>query len=98
MFYRSYAFLVCGAFYVNGIRADDVVYVPLPLHHSAGGVVGSGQSLFFGCTVVLRSKFSASAFWTDTIQHQCTVGQPFDLLSNHSALCFLRSFLCASSA
>ena len=65
------------------MTCDDIVYDPLPLYHTAGGMVGAGQVLLFGCTAVLRTKFSASAFWKEAIQHQCTVGlihPPFSLL------------------
>ena len=35
-------------------------------------MIGVGTSLISGSTVVLRKKFSASAFWTDCIQYKCT--------------------------
>jgi len=41
----------------------------------AGGAISSGQMLFWGCTLVLRRKFSASNFWSDCVKHQCTVSQ-----------------------
>ena len=70
-----------GASNLIGIKSGvDVVYDPLPLYHSAGGMVGVGQVLLFGCTAVLRSKFSVSAFWKEAIQHQCTVGEKCHLL------------------
>ena len=56
-----------------GVCSDDVVYVTLPLYHTNGGVLGVGQMLFRGCTVVLRRKFSASNFWPDCIKYKCTV-------------------------
>lgn len=55
------------------IRASDVLYTPLPLYHTAGGLLGIGQALLYGNTVVLRRKFSASQFWDDCKLHQCTV-------------------------
>jgi len=73
--HSRFAFFVIGASYMCDVRPDDVVYDPLPLYHSAGGMVGVGQVLLFGCTAVLRKKFSVSAFWTEVIQHQCTVAQ-----------------------
>ncbi|XP_050356091.1 long-chain fatty acid transport protein 1 [Nymphalis io] len=57
------------------LNSSDVVYDPLPLHHSAGGVLGAGQCLVLGCTVVLRKKFSASNYWTDVAKHKCTAAQ-----------------------
>jgi len=74
--HSRFAFFVIGASNMIGIKSGvDVVYDPLPLYHSAGGMVGVGQVLLFGCTAVLRNKFSVSAFWKEAIQHQCTVAQ-----------------------
>ena len=55
------------------IRPDDVVYITLPLYHTNGGILGLGQMLFQGSTVVLRRKFSASNFWPDCVKYKCTV-------------------------
>lgn len=54
---------------------DDVVYTPLPLYHSVGGMIGVGQALFFGSTVAIRPKFSASEFWNDCIKYEATSAQ-----------------------
>lgn len=40
---------------------------------SAGNIMGLGQCLLFGLTVVIRRKFSARRFWDDCIEHGCTV-------------------------
>ena len=55
------------------VRASDVLYTPLPLYHTAGCLLGIGQALLYGNTVVLRRKFSASQFWDDCKLYQCTV-------------------------
>lgn len=60
-------------FYFCGIRPDDVMYIPLPIYHTAGGIVGVGQMLLYGVTIALRTRFSASRFWTDCIKYNCTV-------------------------
>lgn len=39
----------------------------------AGNIVGAGQCLIHGMTVVIRKKFSASNFWDDCIKYNCTV-------------------------
>ncbi|XP_015124796.1 long-chain fatty acid transport protein 4 [Diachasma alloeum] len=65
----------CGVYYMLGLEQTDRVYDPLPLYHTAGGVVGVGPALCVGITVVLRRKFSASKFWADCIEHKCTVAQ-----------------------
>ena len=56
-----------------GITSRDVLYDPLPLYHTAGGIIGVGQALLWGATVVVKKKFSASRFWDDCIQYNCTV-------------------------
>ncbi|XP_048368122.1 long-chain fatty acid transport protein 4-like [Sphaerodactylus townsendi] len=57
------------------MRPDDVVYDCLPLYHAAGNIVGIGQSLLHGMTVVIRKKFSASNFWDDCVKYNCTIIQ-----------------------
>ncbi|KAK6979291.1 long-chain fatty acid transport protein 4 [Biomphalaria glabrata] len=57
------------------LKPSDVLYIPLPLYHTAGGILGAAQSLLNGTTLALRSKFSASQFWTDCIQYNCTAAQ-----------------------
>ena len=61
-----------GMFSLTGMTSDDVLYTPLPLYHSAGGVLGSGMILF-GPIVVIRRKFSVTSFWADCIKYNCTV-------------------------
>ena len=58
---------------MTNMRHEDVIYITLPLYHSAGGMTGLGQNLHFGCTAVLRKKFSVSAFWSEASRHNCTV-------------------------
>ncbi|XP_032939984.1 bile acyl-CoA synthetase [Catharus ustulatus] len=60
---------------ICGLRPDDVVYTTLPLYHSAGLLVGVGGCLDVGATCVLRSKFSASQFWSDCRRYNVTVIQ-----------------------
>uniref|UniRef100_A0A8C2V4N6 Long-chain-fatty-acid--CoA ligase n=1 Tax=Chinchilla lanigera TaxID=34839 RepID=A0A8C2V4N6_CHILA len=57
------------------MRRADVLYDCLPLYHSAGNIMGVGQCLIYGLTVVLRKKFSASRFWDDCVKYNCTVVQ-----------------------
>uniref|UniRef100_A0A1Y1LXN2 Long-chain-fatty-acid--CoA ligase n=1 Tax=Photinus pyralis TaxID=7054 RepID=A0A1Y1LXN2_PHOPY len=52
---------------------NSVIYCPMPLYHASGSVLGVGQALIWGNTVVLRKKFSASNFWSDCIQYRCNV-------------------------
>nr|AII21954.1 fatty acid transport protein 3 [Sesamia inferens] len=57
------------------LKTSDVLYDPLPLHHTAGGVLGAGLGVVIGCTVVLRKKFSASNYWSDAAKYGCTATQ-----------------------
>ena len=57
------------------VTHEDTVYTALPLYHSAGGMVGVGLMAVQGCTLVMRSKFSASRFWGDVRAHGATVTQ-----------------------
>ncbi|NXE71091.1 S27A1 protein, partial [Calcarius ornatus] len=78
------------------MRPDDVIYTCLPLYHSAGNILGVGQCLLHGLTVVIRKKFSASRFWDDCVKYRCTVRQtqafpffsPFSPLFSHHFLHF----------
>ncbi|XP_043576373.1 long-chain fatty acid transport protein 4 [Chiloscyllium plagiosum] len=62
-------------YYGFRMRTDDIVYDCLPLYHSAGNIVGIGQCLLHGLTVVIRRKFSASRFWDDCVKYRCTIVQ-----------------------
>ena len=53
-------------------RADDRVYVTLPLYHATGGLCGMGAALMAGGSIVLKKKFSASQFWDDIRAEACT--------------------------
>ncbi|XP_051548253.1 long-chain fatty acid transport protein 2-like [Myxocyprinus asiaticus] len=61
--------------FLCGVTSDDVVYVNLPLYHSAGFCLGFIGSIERGATVVLRSKFSSSQFWDDCRKYNVTVMQ-----------------------
>lgn len=60
---------------VQGWEETDVIYDPLPLYHSAGGLIGIMPALCYGMTTVMRSKFSASNYFADCVKYKCTVGQ-----------------------
>lgn len=46
-------------------RSSDRTYIPLPLYHATGGICAVGMTLTVGGCVILRKRFSASAFWED---------------------------------
>ena len=56
-------------------QPEDRLYDCLPLYHSTGGVVAVGAMLVTGGSVVIRERFSASRFWADVRDTQCTVFQ-----------------------
>jgi fatty-acyl-CoA synthase len=58
-----------------GIRPSDRMYNCLPMYHSIGGVVAVGAMLVNGGSVVLRQQFSASRFWDEVVECNCTVFQ-----------------------
>ena len=72
---------------------DDIVYCTLPLYHTNGGVLASGQMLFWGSTLALRRKFSASNFWSDCVKHQCTVRSNASLAITFIRIMTVYSFL-----
>ncbi|XP_029175797.1 long-chain fatty acid transport protein 4-like [Nylanderia fulva] len=67
--------IACGVHSMLRLRSNDRIYNSLPLYHTAGGIIGVGQTLLRGVTVVLRRRFSASKFWSDCIHYDCTVAQ-----------------------
>nr|XP_061836713.1 long-chain fatty acid transport protein 6 [Nerophis lumbriciformis] len=64
-----------GGFWAFGVTHNDVVYIPLPLYHSAASLVGIGGTIELGATCVLKKKFSASQFWSDCRKNNVTVFQ-----------------------
>ncbi|CAF99827.1 unnamed protein product, partial [Tetraodon nigroviridis] len=60
---------------IAGVRADDVIYLYLPLYHSSGFLMGLCGAIEKGATVALRRKFSASQFWNDCRKYNVTVIQ-----------------------
>lgn len=57
------------------MHPGDRLFNCLPMYHSVGGVVATGAALAGGSAVVLRERFSASAFWKDIVEERCTVFQ-----------------------
>jgi solute carrier family 27 (fatty acid transporter), member 1/4 len=55
------------------LKKSDRVYCPLPLYHTAGGVISVGQAFIMGCTVIIRNKFSASQYFPDCAKYNATV-------------------------
>ncbi|XP_072761694.1 long-chain fatty acid transport protein 4 [Anoplolepis gracilipes] len=70
-----FIFIAAAVQYVGFLRKSDRLYTPLPLYHTAGGVMAAGQALLYGHTTVIRKKFSASAYFNDCLKYKCTVAQ-----------------------
>ncbi|XP_014749433.1 PREDICTED: long-chain fatty acid transport protein 1-like [Sturnus vulgaris] len=81
-YYRIAAF----GYFAFRMRPDDVIYTCLPLYHSAGNIMGVGQCLLHGLTVVIRPKFSASRFWDDCVKHRCTFPMDFGMVPGEPGL------------
>ncbi|XP_072290619.1 long-chain fatty acid transport protein 2-like [Eucyclogobius newberryi] len=68
-----------------GRTADEVLYISLPLYHSAAfiGVLGAIE---LGSTVAIRNKFSVSNFWPDCRKYKATaivyIGETLRYLCN----------------
>jgi fatty-acyl-CoA synthase len=58
-----------------GPQREDRIYNCLPMYHSVGGVQVPGASLVSGASLVIREKFSASKFWDDIVDWDCTMFQ-----------------------
>ncbi|KAJ6669674.1 hypothetical protein lerEdw1_000223 [Lerista edwardsae] len=58
-----------------GATPEDIIYITLPLYHSAASLLGIGGCIELGATCVLRKKFSASQFWSDCKRYNVTVIQ-----------------------
>ena len=56
-------------------QPDDRLYDCLPMYHSVGGVVAIGAMLVSGGSVLIRERFSASRFWDDVVDGDCTIFQ-----------------------
>lgn len=66
-------FVTLALYFGAGVAPNDIVYNPLPLYHSAGGMVGVGELLLMGVTLAIRKKFSASNYWNDCAKYKATV-------------------------
>lgn len=73
--------MACAVNAMGALRNFDRLYTPLPLYHTAGGVMAIGQAILYGHTTVIRKKFSASAYFNDCVKYKCTVSAILDLLT-----------------
>ncbi|MGY4783273.1 AMP-binding protein [Rhodococcus opacus] len=57
-----------------GSTSNDVLYSPMPLFHTLGFVLGVISTLLKGGTMQLDRRFSASQYWTRSIECGATIG------------------------
>ena len=60
---------------IIGVRQSDVLYCPLPLYHSVGGMISLSGCMSSGISMVIRDKFSASQYFADCVKYKVTVAQ-----------------------
>lgn len=70
-----YIFIAGAYAYQVGLKYSDRFYTAMPLYHTAAGIMCIGQSLLYGCTTVIRKKFSASGYFQDISKYNCTAAQ-----------------------
>ena len=74
----SHQRLMQWSFWFAGIMNTgpaDRMYDCLPMYHSVGGVVATGALLVHGGSVAIRPRFSATEFWDDVVNWDCTLFQ-----------------------
>ncbi|XP_060752417.1 long-chain fatty acid transport protein 6 [Tachysurus vachellii] len=64
-----------SGFWIYGGTAEDVIYTPLPLYHSAASLIGVCGTIELGATCILKKKFSASQFWNDCRKYNVSIFQ-----------------------
>lgn len=73
--HARFVFIAAGMHWMGGFSTNDRFYTPLPLYHTAGGCMAVGQMLMYGSTLIIRKKFSASAYFPDIKKYNATVAQ-----------------------
>ncbi|HEV2570777.1 AMP-binding protein [Methylocella sp. CPCC 101449] len=66
----------------NGLRADDVYHIFLPLFHVVGFSWSFLPTLYAGATIVLQPRFSGSRFWATALEHGATVSSQVKFTTN----------------
>jgi fatty-acyl-CoA synthase len=56
-------------------KANDRIYVCLPMYHTTGGVCAIGSVLVNGGSAAIRERFSGREFWDDIVRFDCTLFQ-----------------------
>lgn len=72
--YRTQA-IMFGFSAATKATRNDRMYSCMPMFHSAGGLIATGSMLMAGGSVFLAEKFSATGFWDDVVDNDCTMFQ-----------------------
>ncbi|ARN83573.1 long-chain-acyl-CoA synthetase [Methylocystis bryophila] len=56
-------------------KSDDRMYNCLPMFHSVGGIIAIWPVLLAGGSVVIRKRYSSSAFWREVVEFDCSLFQ-----------------------
>lgn len=56
----------------TNVTQNDVVYNVLPMYHTGGSIIFTGQMILAGATMVIRRKFSASEYFNDCVRYNIT--------------------------
>ncbi|WAC49383.1 long-chain-acyl-CoA synthetase [Asticcacaulis sp. SL142] len=74
---------------ISRMKEGERIYITLPLYHSTGGLCGVGSALMNGAAIVLKSRFSATQFWSDIRTYNCQyfvyIGELCRYLVNHQS-------------
>jgi len=60
--------------HLYSLKQSDTIYIPLPLYHSNGGIVGISSAFHCGMNIIIRNKFSATNYFKDCSKLKATVG------------------------
>ncbi|XP_066249339.1 long-chain fatty acid transport protein 4-like isoform X1 [Euwallacea similis] len=71
--HTRYMYAAVGIYSLADLSPEDTLYNPLPLYHTAGGMLAVGLGMIFGLSIALRRKFSASNYWSDCQKYQCNL-------------------------
>lgn len=74
---RHHRYLLAGAglqAFAMWLEPTDVIFTPLPLHHSSAQIVGFSTALAAECCFAFSPRFSASHYWSEVRQLGATVG------------------------
>lgn len=66
----------------QGVRADDLFHVFLPLFHVVGFSWAFLGAFFAGARVLLQPRFSGTRFWGAAVEHRATLGAQVKFTSN----------------